>query len=266
MMLLRATLVLFALFAGLEDTQVRTVEDLRAKLEIGATARVTDVVDGDTVILDNGQQVRLVGIQAPKLPLGREGFEKWPLADEAKEALERLVLERSVTLAYGGQRVDRYNRQLAHLFTEDGTWVQAAMLDQGLSRVYSFPDNRALVADMLFHERRARGDGNGIWRVPYYLVLDTDAAARQIDRFALVEGRVREVARVRGRGFLNFGADWKTDFTIVIAPKDMKRFEADGVAPEDYAGRRVRVRGWLRSYNGPMIDVTHPEQIEVLSP
>jgi micrococcal nuclease len=157
MMLLRATLVLFALFAGLEDTQVRTVEDLRAKLEIGATARVTDVVDGDTVILDNGQQVRLVGIQAPKLPLGREGFEKWPLADEAKEALERLVLERSVTLAYGGQRVDRYNRQLAHLFTEDGTWVQAAMLDQGLSRVYSFPDNRALVADMLFHERRGGG-------------------------------------------------------------------------------------------------------------
>ena len=31
-----------------------------------------------------------------------------------------------------------------------------------------------------------------------------------------------------------------------------------------YDGRRVRVRGWLKSLNGPMIEVTHPEQIEVL--
>ena len=29
-------------------------------------------------------------------------------------------------------------------------------------------------------------------------------------------------------------------------------------------GKRIRVRGWLRSYNGPVIDVTHPEQIELL--
>lgn len=266
MMIVRASLVLVITFASLGVTHAEVPEEFRTRLEIGATARVSDVVDGDTVILETGRQVRLVGIQAPKLPLGRPGFAKWPLADEAKTALERLVLGQPVTLAYGGQRVDRYDRLLAHLFTSEGRWIQGAMLDQGLARVYSFPDNRSLVEGMLARERTARRNGSGIWRVPYYLVLDTAAAGKQIDRFALVEGRVRTVARVRGRGFLNFGADWKTDFTISIAPKHMKRFETAGIAPEDYAGRRVRVRGWLRSYNGPMIDVTHPEQIEVLSP
>ena len=33
---------------------------------------------------------------------------------------------------------------------------------------------------------------------------------------------------------------------------------------DSYEGGRVRVRGWLKSFNGPMIEVTHPEQIEIL--
>ena len=43
-------------------------------------ARVVEVIDGDTVVLEDGRQVRLVGIQAPKLALGRPGFRAWPSA------------------------------------------------------------------------------------------------------------------------------------------------------------------------------------------
>ena len=234
-------------------------------LQNGGTARVVSVVDGDTVILDDGRQVRLVGIQAPKLPLGRPGFAKWPLADEAKLALENLVLDHRVSLGYGGQKTDRHNRALAHLFTEDGTWVQGALLADGFARVYSFPDNRALVRDMLVRERMSRETDQGIWSHPYYGVLDPDASARHLEQYALVEGRVMDVAVVRGRTFLNYGPDWQSDFTISIAARDWRRFEGAGISPDDYLGRRIRVRGWLKSRNGPMIDVTHPEQIEVLS-
>ena len=69
---------------------------------------------------------------------------------------------------------------------------------------------------------------------------------------------------VRGRGYLNFGENWREDFTVSIAPRDRRRFEAAGIAVEDYEGRLVRVRGWVDSFNGPMIEATHPEQIEVL--
>ncbi len=63
-------------------------------------ARVVEIVDGDTLVLADRRQVRLVGIQAPKLPLGRAGFKAWPLAREAKAALAALALDRDLGLAY----------------------------------------------------------------------------------------------------------------------------------------------------------------------
>tara|TARA_A100001037_G_scaffold275659_1_gene274358 strand:+ start:595 stop:819 length:225 start_codon:yes stop_codon:yes gene_type:complete len=74
------------------------------------------------------------------------------------------------------------------------------------------------------------------------------------------------VAVVRGRALLNFGENWKTDFTVSIAPRDWRRFIDAGISAADYRGLRIRVRDWLKSRNGPMIDVTHPEQIEILAP
>lgn len=264
-----ATIRIFLVFALILSGAITGRDIARAQvpdaLESGGTARVVAVVDGDTVILDDSRQVRLVGIQAPKLPLGRPGFAKWPLADEAKSALEDLVLGRRVSLGYGGETVDRHDRLLAHLFTEDGTWVQGALLAAGFARVYSFPDNRALVRDMLLRERDSREADQGIWSHPYYGVLDPEASARHLDQYALVEGRVMDVAVVRGRTFLNYGSDWRSDFTISISARDWQRFKESGISPEDYLGRRIRVRGWLKSRNGPMIDVTHPEQIEILS-
>ena len=237
-----------------------------AGLAAGDSAVVREIVDGDTVILDDGRQVRLVGIQAPKLPLGRANFEKWPLADEAKAALSELVLGRRVTLGYGGQRQDRYGRELAHLFTDDGLWVQGSLLELGFARVYSFADNRSLVGRMLQSEEMARAAVMGIWRHPYYAILDTGAAPDHTGRFSLVEGRILKAAIVRGRAYLNFDEDYRTDFTISISNRNLKSFTDSGIVPQDYAGRRVRVRGWLSWSNGPMIEVTHPEQIEVLKP
>jgi len=239
---------------------------LPAGLSDGGSALVVEIVDGDTLVLDDGRQVRLVGIQAPKLPLGRAGFKTWPLAPEAKRALSALTLGRSVTLAYGGRRIDRHDRALAHLFDTQGGWIQGRLLSQGMARVYSFADNRALVAEMLGLESAARVARHGIWADPFYAVRTPEQAAHRIGGFEVVEGRVRDVAVVRGRVYLNFGGDWREDFTVTLAPKVRRKFEAEKIQPDSYRGRIVRVRGWLKSFNGPMIEVTHPEQIEVIAP
>lgn len=232
-------------------------------------ARVSEIVDGDTVVLDDGRQVRLVGIQAPKLPLGRAGFEAWPLAAEAKAALAALCLGHDVRLAYGGRRGDRHGRVLAHMVDEAGGdqaggWVQGALLDGGMARVYSFQDNRALVPEMLAREALARAARRGIWAHPFYAVRTPEEAGRYLGRFELIEGRVHDVAIVRGRVYLNFGADWRSDFTANLTPAVRRLFESEKIDPESYRGRIVRVRGWLKSWNGPMVDITHPEQIEVI--
>ncbi len=226
----------------------------------------SEIVDGDTLVLRSGTQVRLVGIQAPKLPLGRRGFTAWPLADQAKAALSRLTLGRTLGLSYVGRRVDRHGRLLAHLTDDSGRWIQGALLEAGMARVYTFADNRGRAADMLALERKARSAGSGIWNHSFYRVIDASETPQFIDTFQLVEGRVLDTAVVRRRGYLNFGRDWRRDFTISIAPRSLRRFKSAGPGLESYRGARVRVRGWLKSYNGPMIEATHPEQIEVLKP
>jgi len=235
-------------------------------LEQADVGHVTSIVDGDTLVLEDGREVRLVGLQAPKLGLGRRNFEDWPLAEEAKTRLGLMVLGRDITLSFGGRRQDRYGRLLAHLTGEDGSWIQARMIAAGLARVYSFPDNRACVPALLAYERDARLDQRGMWAMDEYapkLARNTEGLLQLENTFQLVEGRVKTVAIVGGRVFLNFGDDWKTDFTITIAPRDLRRF-TDGL--EVYENAAVRVRGWMKSYNGPEIVATHPEQIELLVP
>ena len=241
------------------------------ELQMVPGGRVVEVTDGDTVVLDSGLVVRMIGTQAPKLPLGREGFDVWPLAPEAKAALEALALNKPVELGYGGERVDRYERALAHVFvqTDEGpVWAQQHMVAAGLARVYSFPDNRACL-DLLFAaEGRARLAGLGIWRDTYYSVRAADDPAdllRRVGHYELVEGRVMLADRSGGRVYLNFGRHWKEDFTAVIEAPALRLFQSDGFDPLVLEGALVRIRGWVDDRDGPRIEITHPEQIEVLA-
>src|SRR5690606_28854534 len=136
----------------------------------GPQGTVTSVTDGDTVILDNGLVVRLIGLQAPRLPRGNDGFAPWPLAEEARIALEKLVLGQKVRLRHGGEKLDRHGRSLGQLFVpgEPEVWVQQRLLADGMARVYSFPDNRSCIADLIAAEGRARLNRLGIWADPYY--------------------------------------------------------------------------------------------------
>ncbi len=224
--------------------------------------RVADVVDGDTLTLDDGREVRLVGLMAPKLSLGRARVPTEPLAEESKAALAALALGQPVTLWFGGAREDRYGRHLAHLHLDAGRWVQGEMLRHGWARVYSFADNRARVAEMLALEAAARAARRGIWRLNAYRVLGVDDLADRAGTYQIVEGKVQAADEARGRTYLNFGADWRRDFTVSIAAADRRRFA--GQAPLSLSKKTVRVRGWVGSRNGPEIVVTHPEQIELL--
>jgi micrococcal nuclease len=261
----RATLMMVAIIAGtLAGGALAGPSDRAGDPKTVAEGTVRSIVDGDTLVLESGTQVRLVGIQAPKLPLGRPNFRSWPLAGEAKDALTLLASGKRLTLRYGGRRIDRHGRLLAHLHTTDGLWIQGALLKQGMARVYSFPDNRSRVAEMLANEREAREASRGIWNHSYYALRTPESAARHINSFQLIEGTIVSVATVRGRGYLNFGTDWKTDFTISISPRFLRRHWRNSPPIASLEGNRVRVRGWLKSFRGPLIEATHPEQIEIL--
>ena len=240
-------------------------------LVAGEAGTVRSVLDGDTLYLESGLKTRLSAMQAPKLPLGRKGFKAWPLGEEAKAALIGLTKNRELQLYYGGKRRDRYDRALAQVFTlnADGQrdlWIQEEMVRLGMARVYTWPDTYQDSAALYAAEREARSVSRGIWGHDYYAVRspNPNPLAQDVDSFQLVEGIITSTADIRGRVYLNFGADYKTDFTIAIAKKHRKRFEKSGLDLLALEGARVRVRGWIELANGPMIWLDHPERLEVL--
>lgn len=243
-------------------------------LDAGPRVRIKAVVDGDTVELERGPDVRMVGTQAPKLPLGRDHVSEWPLARDAKRLLEELVAQggADAQLYFGGRRTDRHNRHLAHIVLNDAPgeplWLQGAMVLAGLARVYTFADNRSLIPELMLREHVAREQRRAVWNHPYYAVRDAQDTHDLLERtnhFELVEGVVRNVAAHRGRWYLNFGETWREDFTITIDREHDPVFEDSLFDLHALQGAPVRVRGWVVEDGGPMIRVDHPEAIELLT-
>lgn len=245
---------------GLVPAVSLVVATLAQPLAAAETARAEAALDGDTIALEGGAVLRLAGIRAPK------GTAEGRFAAASRARLEGLAAGQALTLEIAGPKRDRHGRIPAHATRADGVWLQGAMLEAGLARVETFADNRARAAEMLALEEAARNAGRGVWGDRRYRVLTPEEAESAGDGFHLVEGRVLRVTERRGRFYLDFGADWRRDFTVSIAGGDRARFRAGGLDPAGLEGAALRVRGWLKRLNGPMIEATHPEQIERLAP
>ena len=257
-----------ASFAVMGNIKPPTVSTLRT----GEIGRVLRVSDGDSFVmkLDDGEElsVRLSAVQAPRM--AQKSEKAWPHARESKAGLSALIYGRQVQLFYGKETRDRYGRAVAQVHTLDSVgqadlWVQSEMLRLGLARVFSWKGELADIDALYQREIQARDRTRGMWGHGYYAVRrpDPDPLAQYVDSLQIVEGIVTSTADVRGRVYLNFGSDYKTDFTIAIAKKNRKQFAA--INPLDLVGARVRVRGWIEMTNGPMIWLDHPGRLEILS-
>lgn len=227
------------------------------------------VIDGETLGLDDGREVRLIGALAPRASDARATAGAWPPEMSAIRYLSSIVVGQSVQLGFGdGARTDRYGRLQAHVFVGDGPsrrWVQGEMLAAGWARAYALGPKPVCASELLDHEDSARPKGVGLWSLPTYQALSSDETGQLMQRrhsFTLVTGKVDGIARTASGTYLNFGSDWKSDFTIAVSKEVLKR-EPDFAAKLDgFKGRNVRVRGWIERRNGPMIELTHSSQLE----
>ncbi len=224
------------------------------QLAAGPKGVVAEVRNGDSVVLQGGETVRLAGVESPRL--GE------PYADEARQALARLVAGQPVQLMYGGARQDAYGRALAHLkLIKGGVWVERELLKAGAVRVHTYPDNRALARVMLDDEARARAARRGLWALPLYQVRLPDEAAAKPFGFQVVEGRV--VAAPERDGGVSIDLERWVEAQV---PRQAEgAFASAGMPLADLPGRLVRVRGLLRPGRGEAtLTLDHPEQVEVL--
>lgn len=236
----------------------------------GGTHDVARVIDGETLLLDDGREVRLMGSLKPGSRDPSTTSRDKTLAEQASQALAALVADRAITLRYEGRRRDRYGRVLAQVYVGDGSeavWVQERLIGDGLARAYALPGNAGCITALMAAESAARAAGRGLWGISSYGVHAAEDVRRLLSlggQFTLVEGRVASVTRAQRITYLNFGADWRRDFTASIANAVVDRSAGGAEALAKLNGRRVRVRGWIERRNGPMIVLNSPDEIETV--
>ena len=242
-----------------------------AGLTPGPARTVVRIIDGETVGLDDGSELRLIGALAPRaIDVGAEPG-AWPWEGKARDALQALVLGKSVELGFGGERLDRYGRLQAQVHLIEGDqrrWVQGHLLAQGLARAYTVAGNRACADELLAAERAARETRRGLWAEAAYQVRQADRPAElpgYRTTFQIVEGRIARVAFVRGVIHLNFDRNWRQAFSASLRNADRGLLGVFAGDPKALEGRQVRVRGWIDQHRAaPAIDLSSGGMIEVV--
>ena len=233
-----------------------------------ARGTVEHVIDGRTVMLADGREVRLAGVEVP--PQDAAGM---PGAAAAKSALQALAGGDEVALRGAEIATDRYGRIVAYAYTlrdGDELFVQGELVAAGSAWVGNRVGSRACAIALLNREAEARKAKYGLWADPAYQVLDTAAPAALLarrGRFVLAEGLVFSVRTSGATVYVNFARRWSEGFAVTVEKRRERIFAAAGVELSSLAGRRVRVRGFVetrdRAESRPSIDLERPEQIEI---
>ena len=121
------------------------------------TARVTQVIDGDTIIIEGGYRIRYIGIDTPEIHPELEVYGK-----EALQANRKLVEDKMVRLERDVSETDRYGRLLRYVHV-DNIFVNAELVRQGLAQAKAYPPDIKYQGYLDKLETEARQAGRGMW-------------------------------------------------------------------------------------------------------
>ena len=250
--------------------------DLGCGLEPGPERAVAAVVDGETVRLDDGKEVRLAGALSPRArDVGARGG-AWPPEAATLAALVGLIEGRTVALAFAGRREDRHGRVLAQLFIwQQGAavWVQGWLVQNGLARAYGMPGNDACMTPLLEREGQARAASLGLWAHAAYQVRPADRPAELAHyqgTYQLVSGRIERSAGSATLVRLDLASPTKPRLSLQEVERRRnvriiwrRNVLALGDRAAELKGRDVLVRGWIDVRGGaPEIEILAAGQLE----
>ena len=150
---------------------------------IAATEHMVKWVnDGDTIVLNNGQRVRYIGINAPEID--HENQKAEPFGYEARSLNQNLVSSHKIRLEFDRERYDQYDRLLAYIFLLDGTFVNAQIVQNGFAYYLYRSANIKYQSILLKTQQKAMKSRKGIWH-NWKVKKDSYVGNRRSRRFHL---------------------------------------------------------------------------------
>lgn len=147
-----------------------------AKPASAAWRTVGEVLDGDTIRLDNGALVRLIGVDTPESSENRKQREDMYkmgvpvrerdlayLGKAAAAFTKELALGRRCWLEFEKEPKDQYGRYLAYIHFDDGTILNELILSQGYGKAYLSNPFRYKKRYVLL-QTEARFHKRGLWK------------------------------------------------------------------------------------------------------
>ncbi len=233
---------------------------------------VTKIIDGDTVIIEGGYSVRLLGIDADE-----KGY---PCYEPAKQRLEELVLNKEVYLESDREDQDQYKRYLRYLILY-GDNINRRLVKEGLAIARFYPENIKYKEEIIAGEKEAREnkvgckwggetppipptEDNIVWSKLSGDAIGACNAGNYIGEEKIVEGKIASGYKSKTNTiFLNFEKPYPNYcFTATIFSSNLINFPEN--PQEYYEGKIVRVKGVIKEYNGkPEIILKDRSQIEI---
>jgi len=215
--------------------------------------QVKKVYDGDTVLLSNGQKIRFLGINTPEVESRHKSAQAG--GEDAKRWLQKTLKNKKIRLEKDIEKRDKYNRLLAHLFTEDNLHINLELVKKGLATVNIYPPNLKYTDVLIKAQQQAEQDKLGIWQRSEY----ASKHANQLNRsnykgWQRIVGEVESIYPTKKNSYLKFSKS----FSLKISKKHTALF------PDliNYKNKKIEVRGWVtKQKNKYTLFVRHPSQI-----
>lgn len=242
-----------------QDTRAATLEI--EGLQTCGTVTAIGALDGARFNTDAGNIVKLALVKAPEIWDKGSPYKDWPHARQSMKALANHVTGREMSLFCEGDKTNRHGEVEAHVVMADGRWLQQLLVSEGQVFVFPRPTRRRGLPALYAAEDQAREHRLGLWALDNLMPIEATSPNIRSGWFHIVEGTVLNAQMAGQTIYLNFGTDWRTDFTVEIPGTAQRHFSKAGLDPLSFGGKRIEVRGWIDFKGGPRLLLQGPGQI-----
>lgn len=125
---------------------------------------VTKVTDGDTFEIEDGQKVRLIGVDTPE-SVHPDASKNTEFGETASAYTKGMLEGKTVYLEKDVSETDRYGRLLRYVYLADGTFYNELLVKEGYANAATFPPDVKFADTFVKAEQYARENNKGLWAI-----------------------------------------------------------------------------------------------------